>query len=65
MIRSYSLSTNLISISDGYRENKMASLWLLHKHYPFVPTRMQNVTLKLPVFLVSHYPGNCIVLVSH
>jgi len=28
----------------------MVRIWLLHLHYPFVPTVMQNVPLNLPSF---------------
>jgi len=35
-------------------------VWLLHKHYPFVPIVMQNVLLNVLLFLESRYPGKCL-----
>ena len=59
MICSYSRSTDLISINDVNHENKQMGVWLLHKHYPFVPTVIQNVSLNLPLFLeVMRFDAN-------
>jgi len=62
MICSYSRSTDLISINDVNHENKQTGVWLLHKHYPFVPTVIQNVSLNLPLFLESRYSRKCVLM---
>jgi len=36
-------------------------VWLLHKHFPFVPTVLQNVPLNQPLVLESRYPRKCIL----
>jgi len=41
-----------ISISDVIRERKWQKVGLLHKHYPLVPTLMQNWFQRyMPIFL--------------
>ena len=49
IISSYTPSTFILKIEP-------ARVWLLHKHYPFVPTVIQNVPLNLPFV---PYPRNC------
>jgi len=45
MILSY-CQLYLISISYSYREKK-SIVWLLHEHYPIVPTVMHKMYLKM------------------
>jgi len=52
--RSYGQSTDLVSISDFYREEKQRVL-LLHNTEPLYPLFMQNVQLNLPIY----WRANC------
>ena len=45
------------SISDVNPEKKWAIMWLLHKHFPSVPTIMHNVPLNFPLFSGKYMLG--------